>query len=93
MSNVKCAIVGEQKLNRLMMKYLGLATPKLADDEREILLFALYLESKEHGGIGAKATAVGDARVAEAKAKLDAIIAEEEKRSDPTRPQQPALVR
>jgi hypothetical protein len=72
-----CAIVGVGQLDRLMRKYLGLLPDNLTNDEREILLFALYMESVQHGGIGAKATAIGDARVAEAKAKLDAIIAGE----------------
>lgn len=76
--NCNCAIVGEKQLDRLMMKYLGLAAGNLSNDEREILLFALYTESNERGGLAARATAVGDARVAEAKAKLDAIIAAEE---------------
>jgi len=72
-----CAIVGPSQVDRLMRKYLGLDPKNLTGDEREILLFALYLESVDNGGIGARATAIGDARVAEAKAKLDAIIAAE----------------
>lgn len=78
MSDCTCAIVGEKQLERLMSKYLGLIPGSLTGDEREILLFALYTESVNHGGLGAKPTAAGDARVAEAKAKLDAIIAAEE---------------
>lgn len=73
----KCAIVGEGQIDRLMMKYLGMVDGALSSDEREILLFALYMESLEHGGIGAKPTARPDAAVAEQKAKLDAIIAAE----------------
>jgi len=60
-----------------MMKYLGMAGGELTNDEREILLFALYMESRDRGGIGAKPTARLDAAVAEQKAKLDAIIAAE----------------
>lgn len=74
-ARTECAIVSEKQIERLMRKYLGLESSNLTDDEREILLFALYMESFSSGGIGAKATAEGDARVAEAKAKLDAIIA------------------
>lgn len=77
MSKTKCAIVGEQHLDRLMERYLGLRPENINSDEREVLLFALYMESVNSGGLGARATAKGDARVAEAKAKLDAIIAEE----------------
>lgn len=72
-----CAIVGEKQLDRLMRRYLGLVPGELKSDEREILLMALYMESCAHGGLGARVTAEGDARVAEAKAKLDAIIASE----------------
>jgi len=74
---MNCAIVGEKQLERLMMKYLGLSTPNLTNDEREILLFALYMESDARGGLGSRAKAIGDERVAEAKRKLDAIIAAE----------------
>ncbi len=70
-------IITENHLDKLMMKYLGLLPDNLTADEREILLFALYTESLERGGLAAKPTAAGDARVAEAKAKLDAIIAAE----------------
>jgi hypothetical protein len=69
----KCLIVGENQLDILMRKYLGLGTANLTPDEKELLLFGLYLESKGHGGIGAKATAAGDARLAEQKKKLDAM--------------------
>ncbi len=69
----KCLIVGESQLDVLMRKYLGLGTANLTPDEKELLLFGLYLESKGHGGIGARATAAGDARIAEQKAKLDEI--------------------
>ena len=75
-----CQIVGEKLLVNLMKKYLGLMPGDLTSDEREILLFALYMESNERGGLASKPTAEDDARVAEAKAKLDAIIASEEGR-------------
>ena len=70
-SECDCAIVGERQLDRLMLKYLGMVGGELTGDEREILLFALYTESCQRGGIGAKPTAALDARVAEAKAKLE----------------------
>ncbi len=79
----KCAIVGEAGIDRLMKKYLGLLPGGLTNDEREILLFALYMESRDRGGLGARPTEEGDARVAEAKARLDAIIAAE----DPSPPE------
>lgn len=70
-------IVGEKQIDRLILRYLGLAPENINDDEKEILLFALYMESLSRGGIAARPTAAGDERVAEAKAKLDAIIAAE----------------
>ncbi len=75
MSKCGCKIVGEKQLDRLMRRYLGLAPENINSDEKEILLMALYMESMGHGGIAARVTAEGDARVAEAKAKLDAINA------------------
>ena len=72
-----CAMIGPKGLQRLMQKYLGIEPGGLTNDEREILLMALYMESAEHGGLAKAALDVGDARVAEAKAKLDAIIAAE----------------
>ncbi len=77
MANVKCKIVGKEGLDRLMLKYCGMVGGELTSDERELLLFALYIESRDRGGIGAKPTARLDAQVAEQKAKLDAIIAAE----------------
>ncbi len=38
----------------LMKKYLN-GTPELPNDEREVLLFALYVESKARGGLAADA--------------------------------------
>lgn len=77
-SECKCAIVGPKQLERLMRRYLGLAPETINNDEREILLMALYMESCDSGGLGARVTAEGDARVAESKARLDAIIAAED---------------
>lgn len=68
-NSCKCAIVGEKQLDRLMRRYLGLAPEPINSDEKEILLFALYTESLERGGIAARPTAEGDARAAEEKRK------------------------
>lgn len=38
----------------LMMRYLH-GKPDLSNDEREILLFALYMESSKRGGLAAEA--------------------------------------
>lgn len=46
----KCAIVGEQTLISLIVRYNGIGKP-LTNDEREILLFALYNDSEALHGI------------------------------------------
>lgn len=57
-----CAIVGEAQLLKLMLRYLG-EGPHLTHDETEILLFALYMESKERGGLASAAVDVLEARL------------------------------
>lgn len=49
----KCSIIGLGDLDRLMARYL--AGPGLSPDEIEILLFALYAESRASGGVAAAA--------------------------------------
>lgn len=44
-------IVGEKQMDRLVMKYIGVVSPELTNDEREILLMALYMESEARGGL------------------------------------------
>lgn len=51
---MRCAIVGEETIKQLIKRYDGLGKP-LTNDEREILLFALYNESEARGGIVAEA--------------------------------------
>jgi len=50
----RCAIVGEQQMLVLMMRYNGIGT-QLTNDEREILMLHLVLESEAHGGLAAEA--------------------------------------
>ena len=52
----RCAIVGEEQIVKLLVRYDGIGTP-LTRDETQILLFALYCESKERAGIVALADA------------------------------------
>lgn len=54
----KCVIVEEKDLCRLVHRYDGIGKP-ITSDEREILLWALYNESKERGGIVKKARELG----------------------------------
>lgn len=52
-------IVGEKQIEALLMRYNGIGKP-ISNDEREILLFALYNESEARGGIAATAKAACD---------------------------------
>lgn len=47
-------LVDEDMRMDLALRYMG-EEPSLDRDEIELLLFALYLESKEHGGLMAQA--------------------------------------
>ena len=57
----------------LMVKYLD-GKPMLTNDEREILLFALYLESKSNNGLAVQ----GAKALAENVARYNAVIARED---------------
>lgn len=56
-------IVSRSRLDELMVKYLGGGRENIARNELEIILFALYVESKDRGGLAARATAVMDERL------------------------------
>jgi hypothetical protein len=49
-----CVIVGEASLVKLLVRYNGIGK-ELTHDEKEILLFALYNESKSNGGLARQA--------------------------------------
>ena len=66
----KCAIVGEKELLKLMLRYLG-EGQGLDHDETEILLFALYIESKAAGGLAKKAEDALNVRLEKQQAKAD----------------------
>lgn len=53
MNTKACSIIGPGDLDKLMTRYL--AGPGLSPDEIEILLFALYAESRASGGVAADA--------------------------------------
>lgn len=53
-SGHECAIVDDKALVNLSIRYMGVG-PTLTHDETEILLFALYVESQERGGMIADA--------------------------------------
>jgi hypothetical protein len=55
----RCAIVDDEDLLKLIHRYNGIGK-ELNNDEREILLFALYNDSKNRGGLAF----VAEARVA-----------------------------
>ncbi len=46
-----CKIIGASQLDELVVKYLGGARENIQPEEQEILLFALYIESKDRGGL------------------------------------------
>jgi hypothetical protein len=50
-----CLIVSENKILSLVRRYDGMEDPELDSDERELLLFALYLESHQREGFVKKA--------------------------------------
>lgn len=56
-------IISEFTLHKLVVKYLGGAKENITRTEMEILLFALYNESKERGGLAKAATDGMDARL------------------------------
>lgn len=58
-------IVGERALDSLVVKYLGGGPQNINRTEMEILLFALYNESKERGGIAARGDAEMTRRLVE----------------------------
>ena len=51
---MRCVIVGEAALVKLLVRYNGIG-PGLTNDEKEILLFGLYNDSIKHGGLAKKA--------------------------------------
>ena len=57
-------IVGERALHGLVVKYLGGGPQNINRTEMEILLFALYNESKERGGIALAGYAEMERRLA-----------------------------
>src|SRR5207245_2650172 len=58
----RCAIVGQQKLERYMLQYLGTG-PNLSHDETEILMMALYQESCATGGLARRCVDIMDGRL------------------------------
>lgn len=58
-----CAIVGERQLDALVAKYIGTGKGDLTNDEREILLFALYIESEARGGLVTRSLKVAEDRL------------------------------
>lgn len=68
----KCSIVGPAGVKKLVLKYLGLSRENITRNEIEILLFALYNESCERGGLAAEATAIGDEKLRAQGASDDA---------------------
>lgn len=67
--DIRCAIVGEKRVEDLMLRYLGQAPP-LTRTDTELLLMALYLESCAHGGVATKALAIMDRRLAAMNARV-----------------------
>lgn len=58
-------------LEKLVVKYLGGGKDNITNDEREILLFALYNESVSRGELAKRGLDVMDARLKEQNQKLN----------------------
>ncbi len=65
-----CIVVNKDGIDKLMLKYLGENGGHLTNDEREILLMALYMESEANGGIAARALAIMNGRLVAQQAKI-----------------------
>lgn len=58
-----CEIIGDTQLDMLVVKYLGGGKGNITTEEIEILLFALYIESKARGGLALRGSAAMDRRL------------------------------